>query len=152
MNLANALKDEIVRLSRRSAKQATDPLRAQMTAQRKSVTALREEISQLRRELAKLRKSAASRPRTEEAAPSGRYSAKSLRSQRSRLGLSSEHFGKLIGVSSQTIYNLEGNPDQRPSQKVIAGLARVRRLGRREVSDLLAAQGVTVAKRRKKTA
>jgi len=152
LNLANALKDEIVRLSRRSAKQATDPLRAQMSAQRKSIAALREETAQLRRELAKLRKSAGSSPRAEEAASSGRYSAKSLRSQRSRLGLSSEHFGKLIGVSGQTIYNLEGNPDQRPSEKVISGLASVRRLGRREAADLLAAQGVIVAKRRKKTA
>lgn len=141
LNLASILKNEIVRLSRRSAKQATDSLRATLSTQRKSIAKLRDEVSQLRRELAIVRKAAGKS--TRESGQSARYSSKSLRSQRSRLGLSSEHFGKLIGVSAQTIYNLERNPDQRPSQKVISGLASVRQLGRREAADRLAALGVT---------
>lgn len=150
LNLASLLKDEIVRLSRKSAKQATDPLRATLSAQRKSIATLREEIVQLRRELAKVRKEAGKPSREAEVGQSARYSSKSLRSQRARLGLSSDHFGKLIGVSSQTIYNLEQKPDQRPSQKVISGLATVRQLGRREAAERLAALGVTIAKRKKK--
>lgn len=152
MNLGNVLKDEIVRLSRRSAKQAIVPLRATLVAQRRTVAALREEIAQLRRELAKLRKSAGRPVREVNPDRGARYSAKSLKSQRARLGLSSEHFGKLIGVSSQTIYNLESKPDQRPSQKVVTGLAAVRHLGRREAAERLAELGVTVTRRRKKSA
>lgn len=148
VNLAKVLKEEILRLSRKTAKQATDPLRASLLAQRKAIAALKKELSVLRQEQGKLRKSAARAPQTQEVGRAARYSSKSLRSQRARLGLSSEHFGKLIGVSSQTIYNLERNPDQRPRQKVVEGLALVRKLGRREVADRLAGLGVTIAKRR----
>lgn len=149
MNLASLLKEEIVRLSRKTAKQATDPLRASLATQRKTIAALREEIAQLRRELTNVRKSVGSSSHAPATVRGARYSAKSLRSQRARLGLSSEHFGKLIGVSSQTIYNLEQRSDQKPSQKVVAGLASIRHLGRREAADRLAEQGVTIPKRRK---
>lgn len=148
MNLGSVLKEEIIRLSRKTAKQATDPMRASLLAQRKAIAALKKELSVLRQEQAKLRKSMGRSPQTEDVGRESRYSSKSLKSQRARLGLSSEHFGKLIGVSSQTIYNLERNPDQRPRQNVVAGLALVRKLGRRKAADRLAELGVSIAKRR----
>jgi len=57
--------------------------------------------------------------------------AKGLRSQRARLGLSAADFGKLIGVSAQSIYNWESEK-ARPRAGQIARVAQLRLMGKRE--------------------
>ena len=66
-----------------------------------------------------------------------RFVAKGLRSQRSRLALSASEFGKLVGVSAQSVYNWERGTT-RPREQQIAKLASLRGLGKREVATLLA--------------
>ena len=52
-----------------------------------------------------------------------RFVAKGLKSQRDRLGLSAAEFGKLIGVSAQSVYNWEGGQTRpRDEQMILARL------------------------------
>ncbi|MCC6533313.1 MAG: helix-turn-helix transcriptional regulator [Burkholderiales bacterium] len=60
-----------------------------------------------------------------------RFVAKGLRSLRGRLGLSAESFGRLIGVSGQSIYNWERQvTTPRAEQRKM--LAQVRGIGKRQ--------------------
>jgi len=68
-----------------------------------------------------------------------RFTAKGLRSQRKRLGLSAADYGKLIGVTGQTIYSWEGGTS-RPRQQQVARIASLRRLGKREARARLEQQ------------
>jgi len=152
MDIASALRTEITRLARKAVRTEIEPLRASIAAQRKQIAALKVELSTMKRDsnrLHKLTKNVVSEKRAASGDGShARYSSKSLKSQRARLGLSAEQFGKLLGVSAQTIYNLESNPDQRPRQAAIDGLAIARKMGRREAAEKLAALGVVLQKRR----
>jgi DNA-binding XRE family transcriptional regulator len=65
-----------------------------------------------------------------------RFSARSVKAQRARLGLSAKDFGRLVGVSALTVYSWESGKS-RPRKKQLAGLAAVRRLGKREARKRL---------------
>jgi DNA-binding transcriptional regulator YiaG len=60
-----------------------------------------------------------------------RFTAKGLRSQGKRLGLSAANYGKLIGVTGQTIYSWE-QETSRPRKPQVARIASLRNLGKRE--------------------
>ena len=68
---------------------------------------------------------------SKEAAGKARFSPKWLKSNRQRLDLSAADYAKLVGVSSQTIYNWEQGTSK-PRQQQVAALAAVRGLGKRE--------------------
>ena len=63
---------------------------------------------------------------------------KGLRSHRARLGLSAEEYGRLVGVSAQTIYSWERQTST-PRAAQRASLAAVRGLGKREAHARLEA-------------
>jgi DNA-binding transcriptional regulator YiaG len=65
-----------------------------------------------------------------------RYSARSVRAQRQRLGLSQPDYAKLVGVSPMSIYNWEAG-NTRPRSEQIAALVAVRKLGKREAMKKL---------------
>ncbi len=60
-----------------------------------------------------------------------RFTAKGLRSQRERLGLSAAEYGKLIGVTDQTVYNWE-HETARPRKQQVGLIASLRHMGKRE--------------------
>ena len=62
-----------------------------------------------------------------------RFSARSVRSQRRRLGLSAHDYGKLVGVSGLTVYHWEGGKS-RPRKAQLDRLVAVRNLGKREAA------------------
>lgn len=137
-NIANVLKSEIARISRRE-------LRAEVSGLRKASANYRREIAELKRQLANLRKDVAAvvkGTKKPSAAPAElktahRFQAKGLRTLRARLGLSSEAFAKLVGVSAQSIYNWEhGKATPRPTQ--LAALAAVRKMGKRDAQAAVA--------------
>ena len=66
------------------------------------------------------------------------FSTKSLASQRRRLGLSAEDIGRLVGASSQSVYNWEAGK-ARPRNSQIPAIAALRILGRRTAVAHLAA-------------
>ena len=65
-----------------------------------------------------------------------RFVAKGFRSQRERLALSQSDFGRLLGVSAQTIYNWD-HEGARPHNEQLAKIAAVRGIGKREVAERL---------------
>ena len=70
--------------------------------------------------------------------PSTRFSAKSLASQRRRLGLSAEDIGRLIGASGQSVYNWEAGK-ARPREAHRAAITALKTLGRKAVAAHLGA-------------
>ena len=67
---------------------------------------------------------------------SARFSAKGLRVHRERLGLSADDFGKLLGVSAQSIYNWE-QEKARPRAELLAKVAALRGIGKRDAKSRL---------------
>ena len=71
-----------------------------------------------------------------------------MHANRSRLGLSAIDFGKLLGVSAQTIYNWE-QETTRPRGEQLDKLATLRGLGKRTASERLKQMGVNGKQPRK---
>jgi DNA-binding transcriptional regulator YiaG len=137
-NIAAVLKQEIARLSRKEIRSQVDPTRKLAVQHRRDIAELKRQIEQLRRQVGLLSRDLL---RARSAAPDSaakpiRFSAPGLRSQRTRLGLSAVDFGKLVGVSSQTIYNWE-QAQSRPRAEQLDKLAMVRRIGKREAGERL---------------
>lgn len=118
-------------------------------ATRKPITGLRRDVAMLKREVAELKRivrdlgrqtKPASNPEAEQPeAPNLRPTSKAVLKLRRKLGLSQAEFGKLAGVSTLTVYKWEkagGRIRMRPA--ALAGLARVRGMGKREAIKALA--------------
>jgi DNA-binding transcriptional regulator YiaG len=129
-NIGAVLKAEITRLSRKEVKSQIEATKNAAVQHRRFIAELRREVARLQKQVAALQKTrAASAPETRATTPS-RFSAKGLRSHRQRLGLSAEDYGRLVGVSAQSIYNWERQAAApRESQKT--KLAALRRVGSR---------------------
>ena len=128
-NLASALKEEIGRLARKEIRQQTAGTAKTVAQCERQIAALKSQIDDLQRKLSSLRtqgtpgqtvsKKAASKKAvaakrgakaaagTGESSSRSRFSAKGLKANRERLGLSADNYGKLIGVSGLSIYNWE---------------------------------------------
>ena len=127
-NIGALLKQEIVRLARKESRAEVQATKKASAQHRRHIAALRRQVATLERQVALLRRSALDRPPTAAAGLKPlRFVAKGLKSQRSRLGLSAADYGKLVGVSAQSVYNWEqGNASPRPEQlKVIAALRAI---------------------------
>lgn len=141
-----ALKAEITRLARKEIKAETESMRSAIVQYRRDIAKLKRTADEQRREIEFLK--AQERKRLESAGAdveivlngNVRWSARSVRSQRKRLGLSAEDFGALINVSGQTIYNWERG-DVRPRDEQFAAFVEVRGIGKREALRRLDAMG-----------
>jgi DNA-binding transcriptional regulator YiaG len=152
-NIGSVLREEISRLSRRESRSLIDPTRRITAQHRKDIAALKRQIALLERQVRFLSRKLpdASSPAPAPAAASRvRFVAKGLRSQRSRLGLSAAEFGKLLGVSAQSIYNWEREV-ARPRNEQISKLALLRALGKREAAERLKSMRSTNGASRRKT-
>jgi len=138
--LAIALKDEIRRLARKE-------IRAQTSRTSRAVAQYRREIARLKRQqrehekklaflTAQTRKSIAFPAAAPDLNGSMRFSARSVKAQRRRSGLSAADYAKLVGVSPLTIYNWEHNKS-RPRQGQFTSLVALRGLGKREAQTKL---------------
>jgi DNA-binding transcriptional regulator YiaG len=133
-NIGAILKSEISRISRRETRQEIQAIRKASVTYRHEIAALKRHVHELRQQLSRLGKQTAA-PRDAGGDPPARPSrfvAKGLRSLRTRLGLSAPELARLIGVSTQSVYNWETKKSvPRPQQ--LAALAPLRALGKREV-------------------
>lgn len=136
-NLGAVLKTEIARLARKEIKSQVDPLKKTNASYRRDIAELKRQIASLERALKNFGK--VNQKKSEEAeGVTTRFTAKGLRSLRSKLGLSAADFGKLAGVSAQSIYHWEaGKTTPRKSQQ--SALAGLRGMGKREVKARLVA-------------
>ena len=138
-NIGTVLKEEISRLARKEVRSQVDPTKKTTATHRHEIAALKRQVASLERQVTLLlRKNASSRPEVspEATAKPIRFSAKRLQSQRSRLGLSAIDFGRLLGVSAQTIYNWE-HEVARPRSEQLGKLAALRGIGKREAGERL---------------
>ena len=159
-NLASALKEEIGRLARKEVRQQTAGTAKTAARCERDIAALKRQIEDLQRKLSSLRtqdtpdptpskkttskKAATKKQAAKAASGSGkqssraRFSAKGLKANRVRLGLSADNYGKLVGVSGLSIYNWEQGK-ARPRESSIAALMAIRGLGKREAAKRLEA-------------
>ena len=133
-NIAVTFRQEIIRLARKEIRRETKILRKASAQYRSLIAELKRETKELKSDVFRfaLRASRDAAPHVPEAGSGkARFSAKSVIAQRKRLGLSAADFGKLIGVTAQTIFNWE-HGGSRPRQAQIDALGSLRNIGKRE--------------------
>jgi DNA-binding transcriptional regulator YiaG len=140
-NIASILKEEITRVARKAVRAEIASLKKAVVTHRAELAALKRRAQALEQDLRRLAKASARAAPTvadEAAAPSPRFSAKGLASQRKRLALSAAECGQLVGASGQSVYNWESGK-ARPQAKHLLALATLKTLGKKEVAARLAA-------------
>jgi len=133
-NIASVLKDEILRLSRKEIRKQTSVPRRASAQYRRDIAEMKRRMAELQRKVALIEKQVLKNTpfhAAEVEADHVRFTAKGLRSQRQRLGLSAADYGKLIGVTDQTVYNWE-HQIARPRKQQVAVIASFRYLGKRD--------------------
>ena len=140
-NVASVLKEEIARVARKEIRRETAGLKKASAAYRSEIAALKKRALELERQLRQAgKKSDRSAPAAanEDSMSSGgtRFSARSMASQRRRLGLSAAECGVLIGASAQSIYNWEEGK-ARPRAQHLPAIYALRNLGRRQANEIL---------------
>jgi len=138
-NLLSLLNERIRRLARREIRAQTKKTRRLTAQHRRDLAALKRQVAALTKTVAFLEKQeqrrVASPPALQEA-KGVRFSARSVKAQRARLGLSAKDFGRLVGVAALTVYSWESGKS-RPRKKQLPALAAVRHLGKREARQRL---------------
>jgi DNA-binding transcriptional regulator YiaG len=139
-NVGSVLKEEISRISRREIRRETSSLKKSSSIYRSEIAAIKRRVLELERQLRRVggagQSSQPAALKDDSLSPGTRFSAKSLASQRRRLGLSAAECGLLIGASSQSIYNWEEGK-ARPRAQHLPAIFALRKLGRRQASEIL---------------
>lgn len=134
-NIASLLKQEIARVARREARAETEKLKRASTQHRLQIAALKREVASLQQLVAQRAKSQMSTASPDDAIKV-RFSPTRLKKHRERLELSAEKFGKLFGVTAQTVYNWENGA--RPDKHHLPAISQLRRLTKRQAHSLVA--------------
>ena len=151
-DVMQVLKAEIARIAKREVKALGAPARKQAAQMRHAVAALKRSLDALQKQTALLAKSGPLRAADALAtAPDeGKrawISSSGLRSLRKRLGLSQEKFGKLVGVSAQSVIRWEGKGGKLTLRKaVMQTITTVRGIGVREARECLEAMAANPKK------
>ncbi|MEO5883551.1 MAG: helix-turn-helix transcriptional regulator [Caldimonas sp.] len=142
-NIATLLKNEISRVARKEQRGESLAVKKALSSHRTEIAALKRRTQALEQALRRLTRAGGRSSAAQEAddapAPSTRFSAKSLASQRRRLGLSAADCGLLVGTTAQSIYNWEAGK-VRPRDRHLAAIAALRTLGRKDAAAHLAAR------------
>ena len=143
-NIAKVLKAEIMRISRKEAKGATQGIGKTNTWLRKIVADLKKRVMVLEKENRRLaattRKYLVESPqKPDEETSKARLTSRGIRSLRGRLGLSQAGFAKLVGVTPYSVYLWENKKTAlNLRDKTKAALLSIRGLGAREAKEKLA--------------
>jgi len=149
-NIGAVLKQEIVRLSRREIRAEVEATKKAAAQSRGYIAALKRQVATLERQVALLQRQSLGRQASapaDAATTKVRFVAKGLKSHRARLGLSAADYGRLVGVSAQSVYHWEQG-QATPRQEQIRQIAALRGVGKREA---LARLGQLEATRAAKT-
>ncbi len=152
-NIGALLKQEITRLSRREVRAQVQPTKKASAQYRRHLAVLKQQVSTLERQVALLQRRMLDRPLatpTSSTTQKVRFVAKGLKSQRNRLALSAADYGRLVGVSAQSIYNWEqGHASPRREQLTL--IAALRGIGKRDAQRRLEQLVAKSAKRPRKS-
>jgi DNA-binding transcriptional regulator YiaG len=138
-NVASVLKSEISRVARKEVRGETVPLKKAVSAYRSEIAALKRRAESLEQALKRLSKVHVPAPKTDavvEEPGKFRFSAKSLASQRRRLGLSSVQCGLLLGASDQSVHNWE-HGKTRPLARHLPAIAALRGMSKKDAAARL---------------
>ena len=145
-NIATVLKDEITRLVRKELKAETESIKKTSSLYRSEIAELKRRITALEQQLKSVQRQTRKQPPIAAATPEleskVRFRADGLKKHRERLGLSAPALASILSVSSQTIYNWEAGTSK-PSKDQIVKIAILRKMGKREVQERLAAMKAT---------
>jgi len=126
-------------ISRKEIRRETTLLKKSSTTHRSEIAALKRRVQELERQLrraSRTRETSAPIAANEDSvSPGTRFSAKSIASQRRRLGLSAAECGLLIGASAQSVYNWEEGK-ARPRSQHLPAIFALRNLGHREANEI----------------
>jgi DNA-binding transcriptional regulator YiaG len=154
-SLAVALKDEIRRLARKELRQQTASMAQAVTRYRREIARLKRQTQALERKVAFLEEQERRRLKEPEADlemnDQTRFSARSVKAQRRRSGLSAADYAQLVGVSALTVYNWEQGKT-RPRKEQQTALVALRGIGKREAQaklELLKNGAAKTGRRRK---
>jgi DNA-binding transcriptional regulator YiaG len=157
-NLAATLKEEIQRLAKKEVKAQTGSTKQAVAKYRREIATLKRQMREQEKKIAFLaaqeQKRLGQPQATGDSTEGIRFSARSVKVQRERLGLSAANYAKLVGVSGLTIYNWEQGKS-RPRKEQLASLAAVRGIGKREALaklDLIKAKEEKAAAKPKRKA
>lgn len=151
-NIGIMLKQEISRLARREIRGQVQAIKRASAQYRRHIAALKRQVATLEGQMAAFMRRTLERPSATKSSPSAskvRFVPKGLRAQRSRLGLSAADYGKLVGVSAQSIYNWEQG-HAKPRAEQLATLAALRSIGKRDARARLNALDARTTKKRPK--
>jgi DNA-binding transcriptional regulator YiaG len=142
-NVASVLKEEIARVARKEVRRETAALKKASATYRSEIAALKRRALEMERQLRRVGKGGTASAQVAaddlSASQGTRFSAKSMASQRRRLGLSATECGLLIGASAQSIYNWEEGK-ARPRAQHLPAIFALRNLGRREANEIVEAR------------
>lgn len=139
-NLSALLKSEMTRLARKELKATVEPLRKAQAGQRREIAELKRQVVVLQRELKSVAKPVRAKSEVAQDAAPVRFSAKGLKTQRAKLGLSANDFGLLVGTTGQSVYKWEtGKAVPRAAQR--SALAALRGIGKRDAGRRLESMG-----------
>lgn len=141
-NFASAMKEEIARIARREQRKELGKLRKDVVWLKKNNADLKKRITELERQqrLVKTqvkRQVDVSIPSQEELQKM-RVTGKMIRRLREKLDLTQQDMGTLLGVSGQSVYQMERREGTlRLRDKTRVALQRVRQMGKREAAKEL---------------
>jgi DNA-binding XRE family transcriptional regulator len=130
---ANQLKSEIARIAKKEARAEAQQLKKASSQHRSDIAALKRHIGILEATVKKLQKGQPKPVLKIEKAPGTalRFRAGGFATLRTKLGLSAEQMGKLIGVSAQSVYHWEAEKS-RPRARQLPAIAAARQLTKKE--------------------
>jgi DNA-binding transcriptional regulator YiaG len=132
-NIASLLKTEIARIARKEVRAEIESLKKSNAQHRGLIAELRREIAALQKQLRQVgRERATAANETKALDRKYRFSAVRLAAHRVKLGLSAADYGKLAGVSGNTIYLWERGKS-RPKPEQVQRLGMLKGLSRRVV-------------------
>jgi DNA-binding transcriptional regulator YiaG len=141
MNFAASLKTEVIRIARKELRVENQNLKKASAQYRGDIAALKRRVAELEKAVRTLaRRLQYNEPAAaEDDGVKPRFSAQGLAAQRKRLGLSATDFGRLAGVSGQSIYHWEqGKAKPRAAQ--LLAIHAIRKIGKREAMERLSGQ------------
>ena len=151
-NLTVIFKQEITRLARKEARSFTKSLTKASAQFRRDIAELKRRSAKAKAEIAHLTRQLSKTPSAPTSQPESgkvRFTVKTVKAQRIRLGLSQTAFAKLVGVSSQAVYTWESGISK-PRKAQIAVIAGLRGLGRIEAQKRLEETGRKATNGRRK--
>lgn len=133
-NITATQKSEVIKLARKEISSQVREVKKESAQNRREIANLRRIVAKLQIQLGGGNETVAGKTTahvSNEAKPRIRFSSKGLSTERKRLGLSADDYGKLVGVSAQSIYNWE-REFTRPRKDHLRQIASVRGIGKKE--------------------